>query len=120
MLILGGICHFVVFLFFSFGWSYFLAKHIYIFRNSYFDEDFNEETVVFWIRFFNVFFSFFLLLLEFILAENLLQLTFLQVLSQGFFDENVNPGIVYLCFSSVVAFTMIGMIKRKIPHKILI
>ena len=50
-----------------------------------------------------------MLLLEFIFAENVLQLSFLQVLSQGFFDENVDPGIVYHCFSSVVAFTMIGM-----------
>ena len=108
MIILGGLNELVVFLFFNFLNSYFIAKHFYIFRNKYFDDEFNENVVMFWIRFLNFLSSFVMLLFEFALAENIYQLSMLQVLNQGFYDENLNLGIVHNCLSTLVFFTIIG------------
>ena len=108
MIIIGALNFFILLSFYCCLNSYFIAKHIYVFRNSYFDEEFNEKTAMFWIRFSNTLLSFVLLLFEFALAENVYQLGCFQVFNQGFYDENVNPGIVYICFSTVVISTIIG------------
>ena len=63
---------------------------------------------MFWIRFLNFLSSFVMLLFEFALAENIYQLSMLQVLNQGFYDENLNLGIVHNCLSTLVFFTIIG------------
>ena len=108
MIILGGLNELVAFLFFNCLNSYFIAKHFYVFRNSYFDDEFNENEAMFWIRFSNFLSSFVMLLFEFALAENIYQLSMLQVLNQGFYDENINLGIVHNCVSTMVFFTIIG------------
>ena len=114
MIILGILNLLIVLFFFCCLNSYFIAKHIYVFRNSYFDEEFNEKTAMFWIRFSNIFLSFVLLLFEFALAENVHQLGCFQALNQGFYDENMDPGIVYICFSTVVFFIIIGNMNIKV------
>ena len=108
MIILGGLNVLVVFLFFNCLNSYFIAKHFYVFRSSYFDDEFNENEAMFWIRFMNFLSSFVMLLFEFALSENIYQFSMLQVLNQGFYDENINFGIVHNCFSTLVFFTIIG------------
>ena len=108
MIIFGILNLFIVLLFCCCLNSYFIAKHIYVFRNSYFDEEFNEKSAIFWIRFINILLTFFMILFELPISDNIYQLQFFQVLNQGFYDENVNPGIVYTFFTTMVIFTIIG------------
>lgn len=108
MIILGGLNELVVFLFFNLLNSYFIAKYFYVFRNKYFGDEFNENGAMFWIRFINFLSSFIMLLFEFALSEDIYQFSMLQVLNQGYYDENINFGIVHNILSTLVFFTIIG------------
>ena len=108
MIILGILNLLIVLFFFCCLNSYFIAKHIYVFRNSYFDEEFNEKSVMFWIRLIHISLSSFMTIFELAKADNIYHLMFFQVLNQGFYDENVNPGIVYNWFTTMVIFNIIG------------
>ena len=63
---------------------------------------------MFWIRLINISLSSFMVIFELAIADNIYQLGFFQVLNQGFYDENVNPGIVYNWFTALVIFIIIG------------
>ena len=90
VLLLGGLTDMACTIFISCVFSYFLVKYLIVFKSFLFNhENFDEEIMLFKIRFFNTFLSLFLNIIEYGCIENIYQLYYQQILNQGYHDKNI-------------------------------
>ena len=113
VLLFGGLTDIAWTMYFSCIFSYFFTKYLFVFQNNLFTQDnFDEEVVLFRIRILNSFLSFITNVIEYGLIENIYELYYQRILSQGYFDDNIEilqMGPIKMYFSFTIMVIIVGI-----------
>ena len=109
VLLLAGLADMAWTMYYSCLLLYFFTKYLFIFQNTLFSHnDFDEEFVLFRIRILNSFLSFVINVIEYGFIENIFEMYYQKILSQGDFDVNmgiqqmVGPIKLYFTYTTMV------------------
>ena len=111
VLLFGGLTDMAWTMYFSSLFSYFLTKYLFVFRNTLFSHDnFDEEFVLFRIRILNSFLAFVTNVIEYGLIENIYEMYYQRILSQGNFDYDIEMLQMVGPIKMFVSFTVVIII----------